>query len=204
MTDKSSIELRVAEALKRDAGRGIVRIDPADMQAIGVGIGDFVRLRGKRSTLCKAMPAFADERGQSRAQLDGIARTNAGLGIDDPVTITSATPPPAETVTLAPKDMQVQERDLPYIGSLLDGIPVSNGDTVRATLFGSRTADFTVQSCTPGPEAVIVPTTQLLVPKQSQTPKNNAPKQAGTPTYEDIGGLGSQHARIREMIELAL
>ncbi len=204
MTEQGTTELRVAEALKRDAGRGIVRIDPADMQAVGVGIGDFVRITGKRSTICKAMPAFANERGQSRAQLDGIARANAGLGIDDPVTLTAAAPPPAETVTLVPKDMQVQERDLPYIGSLLDGIPVSNGDTVRATLFGSRTADFTVQACTPGPEAIIVPTTQLLVPKQSQASKGNAPKQPGTPTYEDIGGLGSQLARIREMIELPL
>ena len=200
----ASIELRVAEALKKDAGRNIVRIDPADLSRLGVSIGSFVRLQGKRSTLCKAMPAFPDARGQSRAQIDGVTRDNAGLGVDDPVVITPADPPPAETVSLTPRTVRVSPRDLDYIGSLLDGVAVSKGDTVRATLFGSRTADFVVESCKPGPEAVISPTTQLLVPSGAgAAPQKNTPP-ANAPTYEDIGGLGQQLARIREMIELPL
>lgn len=198
-----SIELRVAEALKRDAGRNIVRLDPADLVRLGVGIGSFVRLSGKRATLCKAMPAFPDARGQSRAQIDGVTRDNAGLGIDDPVVIVPADPPPAQSVHLTPRTVAVSPRDLDYIGSLLDGVAVCQGDTVRATLFGSRTADFRVESCTPGPEAVIGPTTQLMVPSGATKSRHDAAP-AHTPSYEDIGGLGHQLARIREMIELPL
>ena len=36
-----------------------------------------------------------------------------------------------------------------YIGSLLDGLPVMEGDMVKATLFGSRSADFIVESVSP-------------------------------------------------------
>ncbi|MEO0512546.1 MAG: CDC48 family AAA ATPase [Planctomycetota bacterium] len=199
------LQLRVGEALKKDAGRNIVRLDPADMRTLGLGVGSFVRLQGKRTTLSKAMPAFADQRGQARAQIDGVTRENAGLGIDDPVTVTPASPREAQAVTLIPKTVHVSPRDLDYIGSLLDGVAVSSGDTVRATLFGSRTADFVVEACKPGPEAVITPTTELLVPATAQRASAPPPTSTGfTPTYEDIGGLGQQLARIREMIELPL
>ena len=36
------------------------------------------------------------------------------------------------------------DRDLEYIGSLFDGLPVLADDRVRATLFGNRSADFKV------------------------------------------------------------
>jgi len=199
-----NIELRVAEALKRDAGRNIVRLDPEDLRRLGVGVGGFVRLRGKRTTLCKAMPAFPDDRGQGRAQIDGVTRENAGLGLDEAVTLAPADPPGARTVTLSPRSASVAPRDLDYIGSLLDGVVVTRGDTVRATLFGSRAADFVVERCTPGPEAVIRPTTELVVPASSKPGAGAATDEPAAPSYEDIGGLGPQLARIREMIELPL
>ncbi|MEM7621585.1 MAG: CDC48 family AAA ATPase [Planctomycetota bacterium] len=197
------IQLRVGEALRRDSGRNIVRMDPEDMRRLGVGVGLFVRLIGQRSTLCKVMPSFPDARGQSRAQIDGITRENIGLGLDDPIRVEPADPAGAATVTLKPKTVRIEPRDLEYIGSLLDGVAVTTGDTVRATLFGSRTADFVVERCTPGSEAVIRPTTELLVPSQKTSADQNA-AESSIPSYEDIGGLGSQLARIREMIELPL
>lgn len=196
----ASVSRRVSEALKRDAGRGIVRLDPDDMQALGVSIGGFVRVTGKRATLCKAMPQFREHRGQSRVQLDGAARENAGAGVDDHVRLEPADPPEAETVTLTPRTVRITDRDLDYVGGLLDGIAVRPGDVVRATLFGSRTAEFTVDACKPAPEAVIHPTTRLLINKQAGEPSDSA----GGASYEDIGGLGHQLARIREMIELPL
>ncbi len=198
------IKLRIAEALKRDAGRNIVRADPADLARLGVRIGSFVRIRGKRTTVCKAMPAFPDARGQGRVQIDGVTRENVGLGLDDLVELTAAEVPPADTVQLAPRSAGIAPRDLDYIGSLLDGVAVSEGDTVRATLFGSRTADFAVTSCAPGPEAVIGPTTRLLVPPGAAATAQRDETAGATPTYEDIGGLGHQLGRIREMIELPL
>lgn len=100
---------------------------------------------------------------------------------------------------LAPIDTTPQERDLPYIGSLLDGLPVRSGDRIRATLFGNRAADFRVISTTPREAVVINPTTRLLVGAAQQAETTNQ-----APSYEDVAGLKPQLQRIREMIELPL
>jgi len=39
--------LRVAEALAKDVGRAVARLDPQDMAKIGVGVGDIVQIKGK-------------------------------------------------------------------------------------------------------------------------------------------------------------
>jgi transitional endoplasmic reticulum ATPase len=71
-TETETLTLRVAEALPKDVGRGIARLDPADMERLGAGIGDVVAITGKRRTVARVMPAYADERGKSLAQIDGM------------------------------------------------------------------------------------------------------------------------------------
>ena len=67
-----TVTLRVSEALPKDVGRGIVRLDPQDLDQLGVGIGDVVEIAGKRATVARAMPAYAEQRGMSLIQVDGI------------------------------------------------------------------------------------------------------------------------------------
>jgi transitional endoplasmic reticulum ATPase len=94
--------------------------------------------------------------------------------------------------------MLPQERDLQYIGSLLDGMPVVMGDRVRVTLFSSRSADFQIDSTNPEGPVLIDPTTQLMIGEVK-------PMEVGPAiSYEDIGGLKAQLQRVREMIELPL
>ena len=58
---------------------------PEDLEKLGAAIGDIVEVTGKRTTVCKLMPAYRELRDQSRVQLDGIVRENAGAGLDDSV-----------------------------------------------------------------------------------------------------------------------
>ncbi len=199
-TDKTEIKLKVSEALGKDIGRAFARMGPEDLEKLNAGVGDILEVLGKRRTVCKAMPAYKEMRGQSRIQLDGISRQNAKAGIDESVTVRKVACKPAEKITLAPINVTTSERDLVYIGSLLDGLPVMVGDTIRATLFGSRSADFTVESVSPGEPALINPTTQLVISKTTAE-RSSTP---GPMSYEDIGGLKPQVHRIREMIELPL
>ena len=204
-TAPDTLTLRVAEALSKDVGRAFARLDPDDLKHLGIRIGDPVMIEGKRPTICKAMPAFKDDRGKSAVQIDGLVRDNAKAGLDDKVTLRAVTCAPAETVTLAPTGSAPADRDLAYIGSLLDGLPVLAGDRIRAALFGARSADFTVEKTLPSGPVVITPQTRLLIATK------NAPAQGQRPaatlsrlSYEDIGGLKGQMQRIREMIELPL
>ncbi len=195
---KNAIKLRVTEALSKDMGRAFVRMGPEDLEKLNVAIGDIVAVEGKRKTVCKAMPAYKDLRGQSRIQLDGLVRENAGVGIDEFVGVQKIACRPATRIVLAPTTITPAGRDLEYIGSLLDGLPVLEGDRIRATLFGSRSADFKVGVTTPKGPVLINPTTQLVITKGGQEETSRAI------SYEDIGGLKRQLHRIREMIELPL
>lgn len=193
-----TLKLKVTEAINKDVGRAIARVGPEDLEKLEAAIGDFVEVAGKRSTLCKVMPTYKDLRDQARIQLDGITRENAGASLDEFVSVRKTRCQPAQTVALGPTDVIPSDRDLNYIGSLLDGLPVLTGDRVRASLFGSRSANFTVENTTPKGPVVIVPNTRLVI---GSAKREGAPR---GPSYEDIGGLKPQLHRIREMIELPL
>jgi len=49
--------LRVADALQRDVGRGIARIDPKVVQDLGLTSGDVVQITGKRKTNALCWPS---------------------------------------------------------------------------------------------------------------------------------------------------
>ena len=192
------LRLKVAEAISKDAGRAYARIAPDDIEQLGVSIGDIVEIAGKRRTVCKVMPLHKEFRGKSCIQMDGVSRENAGAGLDEFATLRKVTCRMADSVTLAPINVTPSERDLDYIGSLLDGLPIVEGDRVRATLFGSRWVDFKVHGTSPRGPVLIGPNTQLTIGEALSD------KVTRTVSYEDVGGLKPQLRRIREMIELPL
>jgi len=204
MTDnpeKQELLLRVAEAPPKDVGRGLVRLDPQDLERLGVGIGDVVEITGKRSTAARAMPAYAAQRGLGLIQMDGILRANAQAGLDDRVTIRRVSVQPARNVTLTPVESL---RAFPavdqarYLARLMDGIPVIVNDQVRVDLFGTRAQTFRVVETTPTGPVLISPSTVIRLTGEG------AERERGAITYEDIGGLHRVIRRIREMIELPL
>jgi len=197
MTDEP-VRLRVTEALAKDMGHGFARVGPEDLARLGLGVGDTVEVEGKRITMCRVMLAYEDVRGQSRVQLDGISRDNAHVGLDDYVMLRRRRCAHAEQITLTPINVRPSGRDIRYVASLLDGLPLVEGDRVRVALFGSRTALFKVKKTSPA-EPVIVQASTLLnigAPEEEQETR--------ALSYEDIGGLKPQLPRIRAMVELPL
>ena len=198
-TKPAPLKLKVTEAIGKDVGRALARIGPEDLDRLQTAIGDCVEVAGKRATVCKVMPAYKELRGQSRVQLDGLTRENAGAALDEFVQVRKTTARPAQRIDLTPLTTAPDSRDLHYIGSLLDGLPVQAGDRIRAALFGSRSADFKVENTTPRGPVLICPTTELVIGKTEVRER----ARLAVP-YEDIGGLKPQLHRIREMIELPL
>jgi len=191
--------LTTAEANARDAGRGIARLDPGDMRALGVEIGHLVEIRGKRAAYAKVMPAFVEHREKKLIQVDGLVRENAACGLNEKVRVQPAEAQPASQIVLEPLTRKLLEREGEYVASLLDGLPVQEGDRVRATLFGSRWIDFKVVATRPKGVVLVHPTTMLKIEDGRKPGAASASLK-----YEDIGGLGRQLDRIREMIELPL
>ena len=196
------LTLKVKEALSKDVGRAIARIDPEDMKELGLEVGDIIEINGKRKTPAKIMPCYAEDRGKKIIQIDGILRENASIGLDEKVKINRIDSRPANKITLAPLTTSSPlkgEGDAKYLGSLIEGLPVIAGDRVRATFFGSRSSDFKVVDTIPDGVVLINAATFIKMETKGQ----GEAKQT-TVSYEDIGGLGTQVQRIREMIELPL
>ncbi|MBI4530717.1 MAG: CDC48 family AAA ATPase [Candidatus Latescibacteria bacterium] len=198
-----TLTMRVSEALPRDVGRGIARLDPKDMRELGAEVGDVIEITGKRVTVAKLMPAYPDARGKSLIQIDGITRENAGVGLDEKVEVKRTDARPAERIVMKPLTLmpaRSHERDVRYIGKLIEGMPLIKGDRVRATLFGSRAQDFRVVETVPQNRPVIVHTATLL----SIQREDEGRREGSKISYEDIGGLHREIQRVREMIELPL
>jgi len=208
-TEEGTLTLRVAEAPTKDAGRGLARIDPQDLERLGISIGDVVEITGKRATVARAMPAYAAQRGQSLIHIDGILRANAKASLDEGVSVRRVTVQPARTVVLAAAAISLAPLtkggsggggEARYLARLMDGIPVTVNDQVRVDLFGTRAQMFTVVETSPSGPVLISPSTAIRL----SSADGEAKRERGAITYEDIGGLHRVTRRIREMIELPL
>lgn len=198
--DNTVLTLRVSEARPKDVGRGIARIDPADMAGLDVEVGDIARIEGKRNTVAKVMPTYAEDRGKGIIQIDGLIRQNAQTGLDEKVCVVKTSYKAGQRVALSPTTLlRAIPRDIRYISSVMDGLPVVEGDKIRANLFGAKGQDFIVTTVIPRDAVVINPKTIIEI----KAAEKKALERARV-TYEDIGGLKKAIQRIREMIELPL
>src|SRR5260221_3042577 len=224
-----SLQLVVIEGFQ--VGRGGARIDPSDMAHLGCQPGDIVMITGVRSTAAKVVQSAIMERGQQTIQMDSQVRQNSASGLGEHVTVHKAKVKNAEKVTLLPLTggAPIQESDLQYIARYLVGLPVVIGDLLRVGTPGAASREFliisstpatpsyTVNKRTPGPLDELVPPVQpqpvtdteavLVQPGtivRAQARGATKPGGLGRGSYEDIGGLGKELQRIREMIELPL
>jgi len=193
--------LRVAETKPRDVGRGIARLDPRDLEEIGAVVGDIIEITGKSITVAKAMPAYFEDRGNSNIQIDGLMRRNAQVSLGEKVTVSKISYAIANKVVLnplSPLKVTNNEQDSRYIRSLIEGLPLMEGDTIKANLFGTRSQDFTVISTIPKGAVIVHSSTRIEIIEEGEVGKRQQV------SYEDIGGLNKELGRLREMVELPL
>ena len=195
-----TVQLKVAEANPKDVGRGIARIDPEVMEKLGItDSGEVVGLTGKRETVAKIMPTFPELRGRGLVQIDGIIRENAQVGIDEQVRLVKVKIEEARKVTLSPLTFLPAAvlTDSAYLSRQLASIPVTSGDRIQTTFLGARKQDYKVVDTLPSGAVLLTPQTAISITGEGKATEAML-------TYEDIGGLGDQVKRIREMIELPL
>jgi len=198
--EEPQVTLTITEALPKDVGRGIARIDPKDIEALDAEIGDIVQIAGKRATVAKLMPAYMEARGKRTIQVDGIVRENCQAGIGDKVRVRKTQHRDARTIVLEPlQQVRAAAGDARYIATVLEGLPLVQGDRVRADLFGSASADFIVAEAVPRGPVLVRAATKIRLRRAVEA----GVARPGV-SYEDIGGLEREIQRVREMIELPL
>ncbi|MEI6796711.1 MAG: AAA family ATPase, partial [Methanomassiliicoccales archaeon] len=200
MTTSEKI-LKVSEAKTKDAGRGIARIDPALMELLGITPGDVVQIDGKKRTVAIVWPGYAEDANRGVIRMDGTIRDNAGTSIDEKVAVKKVAAKNAQKMTLAPtEELRIMGAEQ-ILGQMLEGRVVTRGDVVSIYVQG-RKIDLVVVIHTPSADAVIIQ--QDTEFKISDKPAKDALSKIPKIRYEDIGGLGSEVRKVREMIELPL
>ena len=190
--------LRVAEARVEDIGHAIARMAPADLARIGARAGDILKITGR--TVAVARAGLSEHGTDGQIQIDGTLRSNCGSGLQEPVSVTAVESARAVAVRFSP----LWEGAAPAIIAPermledLDGVPVLTGCAVRVPTF-AKAVNFQVVRTIPSGTVVIGRRTDIRVVEGEQTEAR-----APAVSYEDIGGLEREMARVREMVELPL
>lgn len=229
MPGNGEIELRVAEALQQDVGKGIVRIDKNFLTKIGAAPGHLIEIIGKRSTGAIAGEAYPADVGLEIVRMDGLTRSNAGTSISEMVTVRKTEMREAKKVVIAPavKGIRIMAPGEMLKRNLM-GRAVSQGDILTlvsprrtretfrefpdagslfsdffeaSTPFSLGEIKFSILSTSP---AGIVSITEITEIEMRPESVEIIEKKVPDVTYDDVGGLKGEISRVREMVELPL
>ncbi|WP_456474677.1 CDC48 family AAA ATPase [Candidatus Pyrohabitans sp.] len=194
------VELKVAEALQNDVGRGIVRLDTRTREILGISTGDIVEILGKRKTGAIVWRAYAEDEGLGIIRMDGIIRQNAQISLGENVRVRKAKVKDARRVVLSPNQaIRFSTGFGDFVKRRLLGRPLTQGDKIVVGVLGT-TLPFTVTQTIPSGTVRVADRTEVIVREEPVKERAGIPSVA----YEDIGGLKDEVQKIREMIELPM
>jgi transitional endoplasmic reticulum ATPase len=197
----TAVQLKVAEARQRDVGKARARLDTEMMASLGVSPGDVLEITGKESTVATAWPADSDDEWLGIIRIDGQTRKNAGVAINEFVTVRRAETRVARSMTLVPIGTKLTvDRDFTeFVRNRLHGLPVTEGDDLSVVILGNP-IPFRVSSVRPRAPVRIEHETRVVILQEPLATKKGTPRV----TYEEIGGLKEEIRRLREIVELPL
>jgi transitional endoplasmic reticulum ATPase len=218
--DERTVRLQVAAARQEESGQGIARLPKAAMSSLGAMEGDVLEIVGKRTTVARAVLAYAEDEGLEVIRLDGLQRANAEVGSGDHVTVRKAESRPAQRVVFAPaqREMRLQGPSLALKRNFF-GRPLLAGDIVatagqqqvrdlppqlarmfNAPAYALTQIRLTVVSTTPKGIVHIDENTEVELREEFEEARLS---RAGL-NYDDVGGMGETIRQLREMVELPL
>ena len=209
MSDETneSLTLRVAKAIPSDVGHGRARV-PFDNE-LNLKPGDIVEIAGEQRTAAIVWRCRPEDANLGVIRIDGIIRKNAGVSLGDRVTITKVETQPCQRLVLSPVMAKQQKvRFGPGIEGFarrgLNKRPVVAGDRIfipGMTLF-AEALPFAIVQTSPKGIVQVLPDTEIIIKEDAVDQEEQDLVQSIS--YEDIGGIGSQLQKVREMIELPL
>ncbi|MCJ7651911.1 MAG: CDC48 family AAA ATPase, partial [Candidatus Lokiarchaeota archaeon] len=216
-------KVRIKDAFKEDAGRGIIRIDPDVTNELNFKVGDVIEIVHpitNKNTVALLYTGKNEDKETNIIRLDPSLRKNLGASIDDLVEIKKIEASEAESITFS--GLSLIPRDPQALARKLEKRVVTKGDILSFYAMARR-IDLVVLDYKPNLEAVKINfNTKILFSEKS----NVAYAELRRPTirsggrsvleeklqkisyedisYEDIGGLALSIQKIREIIELPL
>ena len=203
------LQLRVAKAIPSDVGHGRARV-PFDND-LNLKPGDIVEITGEQKTAAIVWRCRPEDANLGIIRVDGIIRKNAGVSLGDKVSIRKVETQPCQKLILSPVMAKQQKvRFGPGIEGFarrgLNKRPVVSGDRIfipGMTLF-AEALPFQIVKTTPKGIVQVLPDTEIVIKEEPVDEEDESGQPISTISYEDIGGIGEQLQKVREMIELPL
>ncbi len=198
-------KIRVKDAFKEDSGRGIIRIDPNIIKELNLRTGDVIEIiyPGMNTrTAALLYPGRPEDKGSNIIRLDRSLRRNLEVRIDDIVQIRKIEAALASKITFAGLEEAVILRNSQQLARKLENRVVTRGDILSFYSFNRR-VDLIVVDYSPKSAAVRIHFGTKIILSE-KTHKELTELEISRVSYEDIGGLGEEIQKIREMIELPL
>jgi transitional endoplasmic reticulum ATPase len=194
----TTLALRIAEARVEDVGHAIARLAPSDLLRMGAQVGDVVKITGGTVGVARAELSYEGHEGM--IQIDGTCRSNCSAGLQEQVTVARIDREQAVAVRFSPLWVGAAPATIAPDRMLEDlvGVPVMAGCVVRVPTYAKAVNFQVVRTIPPGP-VVIGKRTDIRIVEGEQTAAR-----APAVSYEDIGGLEREVARVREIVELPL
>jgi hypothetical protein len=173
-TKKQKVTLKSSEAYTRDVGRGVARIDYNTMDVLDISTGDIIEIKGKKTTVAKALPLYPSDENKSLIRIDGLGRTNSGIAIGDTIAVRKIKAVAAEKVVVAPLEA-IPPIDERYLADALEGVALNKNSVFMVPYFGGRIT-FAVKKITPKTDAVVITTKtnfEILTIYADKTNKQN-------------------------------
>ena len=206
--DSDSISLKVSKAIPSDVGHGRARISGEN--DLDLKPGDIIEIKGdNRSTAAIYWRSRPEDAKMDIIRVDGIIRKNAGVSLGDRVTVSKVDAKICTKLVLSPVMANKQKVKFgPGIEGFarrgLNKRPVVAGDRIfipGMTLF-AEALPFAVLQTTPKGIVQVNSDTDIVIKDEAIDDEDVGQSQGIT--YEDIGGIGNQLLKVREMIELPL
>ncbi len=200
------LQLKVKEAHYQDVGKGRARISRKYIKELALNEGDVIEIKGPTSKTTTAIvwPAFLEDDLTSIA-IDTTIRTNAGVRLDEIVSIKAAESKFAKKVIIAPPNNNIRISNIEsFLYQKFQGRPVYINDKIAVEYMGNR-FEYTVIGLQPSINSAIVHK-DTLIEAHIQDPSEQTIEYKAIPkvAYEDIVGIYDTIQRIREMVELPL
>ncbi|MGP8321719.1 MAG: CDC48 family AAA ATPase [Methanosarcinaceae archaeon] len=211
----NEIQIKVEKAHPSDLARGIIRLDPNTLLSTQTSPGDIVEIVGKKRTAAKVWRADRQDWGQGFVRIDSFTRRNAGVSIGDRIMIKKTEVIPAKRILLAlPENVPIEfnENSGKVIKHNILKRPITNGDeipiisSITQSMVGPMASGQAIPliAIETEPEEGVLIINEMTQVELRQKPVTGYETAARGITYEDIGGLGDEIQRVREMIELPL
>ena len=188
------VKLKVAAAIPRDQGRGIIRLNSEIRRHLDVGSGDYILIKGTKETVAICFPAMREDDILDMVRIDSIVRNNAGVKLGEVIEVSKATVPDAARIVFGPtQPLRFPPGFDEHFKQQMLNRPVTRGDVVLFAAIG-QAHPFVVSAVTPSKSGKVTPDTNVEVLDKPVKPEDVTVPEV---TYEDIGGLGSGRAAVR-------